>query len=90
MPRYIDRDTAIRTAIEMCVKVVGNGITQIEAVEIANAFEDIPTADVVPKSEVKRLLDEIDSWFMYCEDYSGHLIKIKLAEFKKKYTEDRK
>jgi hypothetical protein len=46
-----------------------------------------PTADVAPKSEVERLLDEIDGWFMYCENYSGHLIKIKLAELKKKYAE---
>jgi hypothetical protein len=58
MEQYIDRDTAIRTAIEMCVKVVGHGITQIDAVDIANAFEDIPTADVVPKSEVERLVDK--------------------------------
>ncbi len=51
MAEYIDRDIAIRTAIEMCVKVVGHGITQMDAAEIAIAFEDIPTADVVPKSE---------------------------------------
>ena len=44
---YIDRDTAIRTAIETCVQVAGHGITQIDAVNIANAFEDIPAADVV-------------------------------------------
>ena len=29
---YIDRDTAIKTAIEMCVKVVGHGITLVDAV----------------------------------------------------------
>lgn len=44
---YIDRDTAIRTAIETCVQVAGHGITQIDAVNIANAFEDIPAADVI-------------------------------------------
>lgn len=61
MAEYIDRDTAIRTAIEMCVKVVGDCITQIDAVEIANAFEDIPAGDVVPKSEVEELIRENES-----------------------------
>ena len=47
MTAYIDKDLAIKTAIDMCVKVVGHGITQIDAVDIADAFENIPTADVV-------------------------------------------
>ena len=57
---YIDRDTAIRTATEMCVKIVGHGITQIDAVNIADAFEDVSTADVVPKSEVEEAEAEIE------------------------------
>lgn len=43
---YIDRDEAIRTALKMCVQVVGHGITQIQAMDIVFAFEDIPTAEV--------------------------------------------
>ena len=48
MPRYIELDDAIRAAC----KVVHN---QIDAVEIATALEDAPTADVAPKSEVEEL-----------------------------------
>lgn len=51
---YIDKDSAIRTALDMCVKVVGHGITQFEAVDIADAFENIPIPDVV---EVVRCKD---------------------------------
>ena len=42
-------------------------------------------------SEVaEEIIDRIDEWFMYCEKYSGNIIKSKLAELKKKYTEDGK
>lgn len=54
MAKYIDVDDAIRTALEMCVKVVGHGITQIDAVEIAEAMENISTADVVEETESLR------------------------------------
>lgn len=32
-------------------------------------------------------IDHIDGWFMYCEKYSGNVIKMRLAELKKKCTE---
>lgn len=48
MAEYIERDEAVRKALEACVKVVGHGITQIEAVDIADIIDGIPTADVVP------------------------------------------
>ena len=48
MAEYIERDEAVRKALEGCVKVVGHGITQIEAVDIADIIDSIPTADVVP------------------------------------------
>ena len=51
MARYIDLDKAIPTAIQACVDVVGHGITQVDAVNIALKFEEIATADVAPKSE---------------------------------------
>ena len=42
---YIERDEAIRTAIDACIKVVGHGITQFDAVDIAEMIEAIPAAD---------------------------------------------
>lgn len=54
-----------------------------------NALAFVPTADVVPKSEVVRMLDEI-----YKEaDQTGtsgvflYGIRVKVVELKKKYTE---
>lgn len=73
---YIDRDTAIRTAIETCVQVAGHGITQIDAVNIANAFEDIPAADVV---EVVRCKD---CRFNKTTDYEGKNACIKQSAYK--------
>ena len=58
---YIDKDIAIKTAIESCVKVVGQGITHIDAVYIAEAFEDAPTADVVEVVQCKDC--------EYCHEY---------------------
>ena len=86
MTRYIDADALIKKVFPY--DVVDTKCYSINAKMIYNAIQEAPTADVVPKSEVERLLDEIDGWFMYCENYSGHLIKIKLAELKKKYTEE--
>lgn len=65
MARYIDIDTAIKTAIETCVKVVGHGITQIDAVDIADAFENIPSADVVPnhKGGLTLTIDGAEGYF---------------------------
>ena len=45
--KYIDIDNAIPIAIQAVVDVVGHGITQIDAVTIADKFEEAPTADVV-------------------------------------------
>lgn len=54
---YIERDEAIRTAIDTCVKIIGHGITQVEAVEIADAFEAIPAADVTETKYTYKVLD---------------------------------
>lgn len=43
---YIERDEAVRKAIDACIKVVGHGITQFDAVDIAEMMGSIPTADV--------------------------------------------
>ncbi len=43
---YIERDEAVRKAIDACIKVVGHGITQFDAVDIAEMMDTIPTDDV--------------------------------------------
>ena len=47
MSRYIDIDKAIPIAIQAVVDVVGHGITQVDAVNIAEKIEEASTADVV-------------------------------------------
>ena len=47
MAEYIEREAAVRKALDACVKVIGHGISQIDAVDIADAIDSIPTADVV-------------------------------------------
>lgn len=54
MSKYIDIEKAIPLAIEAIVEVVGHGISQIDAVHIADKFEEAPAADVV---EVVRCKD---------------------------------
>lgn len=88
MARYIDLDEAIKTAINSCVKVVGHGITQFDAMDIVDAMESIPTADVVPREMIKQIFEEIDEFvYRYMNDvnYSGGDIIYDLAELKKKY-----
>ncbi len=43
---YIDRDTAIKKAIVACIKVVGHGITHIDALKVAECLGEIPVADI--------------------------------------------
>ena len=47
MSRYIDVDKAIPIAIQAVVDVVGHGISQIDAVYIAEKFEKIPSAEMI-------------------------------------------
>lgn len=54
MVEYIERDQAVRKAIDAHIKVVGHGISQVDAVDIADEIDSIPTADVV---EVVRCKD---------------------------------
>ena len=54
MAEYIEREKAIRKALDACVKVVGHGISQIDAMDIVDAMESIPTADVVPVVRCKN------------------------------------
>lgn len=80
--RYIDADEAVRTAIKSCVEVVGHGITQFDAMNIVDAMEQIPTADVVPRETIEQIFEELLKAF--CE---RRFVRT-LEELKKKYTED--
>ena len=92
MARYIDLDEAIRYAIQACVAVVGHGITQIDAVNIATALEEAPAADVEPRAEVAReIFEEIRKIGLVTRVIrSGNIIYDVTAEYtalQKKYTE---
>ena len=55
MAEYIERDEAVRKAIYACIKIVGHGISHIDAVDIAEEIDSIPTADVVEVHKVAEL-----------------------------------
>ena len=55
MAEYIERDEAVRKAIYACIKIVGHGISHIDAVDIADEIDSIPTADVVEVHKVAEL-----------------------------------
>ena len=69
MGEYIERDQAVRKAIDACIKIVGHGISQIEAVDIADEMDSIPTADVVEVRHGKWRLIEYE--YLTC-DKCGH------------------
>lgn len=57
MARYIDVDIAVKEAIEACNKLFrenGQILTSIDAVYIAEALDEIPTADVVEVVRCKK------------------------------------
>jgi hypothetical protein len=88
MARYIDIDKAIPMMIQMCVDIVGHGITQVDAVRIATMLEDASVEDVATKSEVAReIFEEIDRYTIESDFDYIFLNKKFLAELKKKYTE---
>ena len=92
MARYIELDKAIQTAIEVCVKLVGHGITQIDAVNIAYAFEDIPTADVAREifegiyrkleyyERYRELNDIINNFFVFIEEAEKEYTEVEDLE----------
>ena len=87
MDEYIKREDALDAVL---FALVGTG-HQSNAIY---AIRDVPTADVVPKSEVAReIFEEIEK--NECHDISGKttmymLFAEEFAELKKKYTEDKK
>ena len=71
---YIERDEAIRAAIAAHIKVVGHGVSHIDAVDIAEAIEEIPAADVakVRHGEWKAVYSNNMSIVYECSE-CGHL-----------------
>ena len=58
MPRYIDAETALKIIDNYAKTVTADGIVVVKA--IRDIVEIItPTADVVPKSEVESIFDEL-------------------------------
>jgi hypothetical protein len=77
MARYIEIDKAIPLMIQACADIVGHGITQVDAVRIAEILEDASTDDVV---EVVRCKDCIHwggvTYGFVCRKLSGIETKI--------------
>ena len=90
MARYIDAD-ALKLDIDL-----SQGASVLDmAISVIRAVNDAPTADVVPKSEVARLLEDFQRSIradakvgMSAGEILLHINNM-LAELKKKYTEDK-
>ena len=88
MARYIDADK-----IDYTVTMVGRDENAgYRAVAFESDIDEIPTADVVPKSEVAReIFEEIETCLEY--EYMSYLkaydytLLTRIEELKKKYTE---
>ena len=93
MARYIDADALIECILKLKVvtgDMYGMGIARgIERAETAIQMQ--PTADVVPKSEIAKIFEEIErhsedvgfSSFMERREFTDWIAKLK-----KKYTEE--
>ena len=89
MARYIDADEMLKF-----IKKTNENyhwlLNQYNACWIYDFIESQPTADVVPRSEIVKIFEEIDELVKehsqgYCCDW--YLYKL-IAELKKKYTEN--
>ncbi len=84
MAEYIDRE-----------KIFPNGVFYVNAEnpdtslnELINRICNLPTADVVPKSEVERLEKEIKEIIAYVKQFEGYA-PYCAEELEKKYTEQK-
>ena len=68
MPRYIDADKLIDKIFPIGLIDDGNYTINAKAVKVA--IDKMPTADVVPKSEVNK-------WVRECEELQGWLIELE-------------
>ena len=84
MARYIK-------AVE-CAEIISKKLN-IPLGDLVDIFAEIPTADVVPKSEVAReIFEEIEKCWIDSDTLPdcARLVDLdKIAELKKKYTEDK-
>ena len=68
---------------------MGDGMYTINAKAVKLAIDNTPTADVVPKSEVEKIFDEIEKCLKH--DYISSIgvyngaLGLRIAELKKKY-----
>lgn len=93
MTEYIEKEIAIKSGVGAL-----RGVSHVVAVDVAQAIEDLPAANVVPKSEVERLSKELDNLAreifeeidVLVDDWKHSRIQsiqfiAELAELKKKY-----
>lgn len=81
MPRYIDVETALKIIDNYAKTVTADGIVVVKA--IRDIVEIItPTADVVPKSEVESIFDElIKQAGEIAENYKKEADGMSVSEF---------
>lgn len=87
MARYIDADALYKKLYPL--DVVDKRLYTINAKAVADAIDNAPTADVVPKSEVEVLIKSVDDMLdLVCAMTGLELTYLgKYAELKNKYTE---
>jgi hypothetical protein len=71
--RYIDADALIKKIYPMGI---GDGKYTINAKAVKLAIDNTPSADVVPKSEVEKIFEEIERFlymhFRFCKEEIGN------------------
>ncbi len=77
MNRYIDIDKAIPIAIQAVVDVVGHGISQVDAVNIADKLEEASAADVAEVRHGEWGFDGVGWNCSECGEYAL-LVKTKI------------
>lgn len=91
MARYIDADKFLKELEKQICDDCIDEVCGACGVGCARAIAlELPTADVVPKSELAReIFEELEQWL---GNYNGCRVITyeKFDEFKKKYTEDKK
>ena len=64
-------------------------ITLADGVSIYDSVKNLPTADVVPKSEVEKFVEEIKlEFYREFDEIIPSIMADKIDELKKKYTEE--
>lgn len=81
MSEYIEREAAI----EMIKNDLPEQVRYYRQ-DAIECLECMPTADVVPKSEVEKIFAEIESIIRKHDERPKYQLILDLAELKKKYT----